>query len=277
MNIKMAERTFVLNCYTDTFYPTLTTLKGDNIIVPAKILEEIQELEDNTIFMFSLKNTTNNNINSITCKALEFSHDPSLSGNVYIPQWMQQTLLLNIGDCITISLITDKLEKGTKITVQPQDSLFLTLENHKSILEKSLMDFNTLTSNTSIIISYNDEDYGIQISSVEPNNKSISIIDTDLEVEFLPPIDYIEFKPNDWPDDEEWPLPPGVFIKEEKLIDPKQYILSDGRNITIKPKQKNIVIPNINNNKNNIILDNSSEKSNNTFVPFSGKGHRLGN
>lgn len=270
MNIKMTGRTFVLNCYTDTFYPTTTVLKGDNIIVPSKILEEIQELEDNTVFMFSLKNNVNNNSNSISCKALEFSHDPSISGNVYIPQWMQQTLLLNVGDCISISLMTERLAKGTKITVQPQDSLFLTLEDHKAILEKSLIDFNTLTANTSIIITHDNEDYGILISNVEPGNESISIIDTDLEVDFLPPIDYIEFKPNDWPDDEEWPLPPGVFIKEEKLIDPKEYVLSDGRVIVIKPKPRNIVI------SNNTNTEKSSDSSGKSFVPFSGKGYRLG-
>ena len=274
MNIKMTSRTFVLNCYTDTFYPNPTVLKGDNIIVPTKILEEIQELEDNNVFIFSVTNTSNNNVSSISCKAVEFSHDPSLSGNVYIPQWMQQTLLLNLGDCVNVSLLTQQLEKGTKITVQPQDSLFLILDNHKEILEKSLKDFNTLTSNTSIIISYDDEDYGIQITDVEPNNGSISIIDTDLEVDFLPPIDYIEFKPSDWPEDESWPLPHGVFIQEERLTDPKQYILSNEKIVTVKPIIKNIVLPSASLIETTNDVPNT--ESNKPFVPFSGKGYRLG-
>ena len=273
-------RTFVLNCYTDMFYPNPIVLKGDNIVVPTSILEEIQEQEHSTHFIFSLKTVSGGSSNPITCKAIEFSHDSTLSGNVYIPQWMQQTLLLSPGDCVSISMVSSELPKGTKVTVQPQDSLFLTLDNHKSVLEQALVDFNTLTTNTSIIISHEGEDYGIQITDVVSSidhaaSKSVSIIDTDLEVEFLPPIDYIEFKPSDWPESEEWPLPVGVFIKEERHINPKEYVLSNGKVVVIRPKRILPVIPNVSLAESND-SDSSDESPKKSFVPFSGKGYRLG-
>jgi hypothetical protein len=86
------------------------------------------------------------------------------------------------------------------------------------------------------------------------------MVDTDVAVEFLPPLDYVEEKPSDWPEAEQWPLGTGVFIKEEIRADPKVYVLSDGRRVSLTPAPAP-----------------APARERGAFVPFSGKGHRLGN
>lgn len=62
-------------------------------------------------------------------------------------------------------------------------------------LEKALRNFSTLTVEDIIQINYNDKIYGIKVLGVKPfyeDHSGISIVETDLEVDFAPPIGYVE-------------------------------------------------------------------------------------
>lgn len=58
-------------------------------------------------------------------------------------------------------------------------------------LEKTLRNFSCLTTGDSIMVAYNNKKYYIDIIQTTPSS-AISIIETDCEVDFAPPLDYKE-------------------------------------------------------------------------------------
>ena len=275
----MTQLKWTLTGYNNAFNPTQTELLGDRVIVPQSILQKINDkgLEPST---FNI--CINGNLSTTICATI-IEFNPAEENNIYMPDWIFENLYLNIGDPVNIELLMKPLQKATKIKVQPHDSMFLTLNDHKMLLEQALTSFNTLTQNSIITLSILTQQYSITILEIFPNDKFVSVIDTDLEVEFLPPIDYVETKPDDWPHDEEWPLPPNVYISEEKQTNPKHYILSNGKIIKIRPPSppkinKIIQQPqNVSENARQNTPPNDKTQNPSTFVPFSGKGYRLGN
>lgn len=65
---------------------------------------------------------------------------------------------------------------------------------HSCSLEKTLRNFSCLTTGDSIMVAYNNKKYYIDIVETKPSN-AISIIETDCEVDFAPPLDYKEPEP----------------------------------------------------------------------------------
>lgn len=58
-----------------------------------------------------------------------------------------------------------------------------------------MRNFSTLTVGDMVQINYNNKIYEIQVLEVRPNHpehSGISIIETDLEVDFAPPVGYVE-------------------------------------------------------------------------------------
>jgi hypothetical protein len=265
----MATNTWTLTCLNAVFNPNGKTLHGDNIIVPQQILEEIQVLE-RTRYQFVIKNATETQM--ICCRVEEFC-----SGNdmhIYMPAWIMHNLYLNDMDEIKLCLLDPEIPPAKKIIVQPHDSIFLTLDNHKSVLENSLKNFSSLTAGTSISVHHDGEEYPLSIVAVEPTHQFVSLIDTDVEVEFLPPLDYVEVKPSDWPDSEQWPLDPDVYIKEEICTTPKEYVLSDGKRIILRPPTP-VPAPAPAPAPTPVPAPDPPQEQNNGFIAFSGKGHRL--
>ncbi|CAN4107452.1 unnamed protein product [Withania somnifera] len=81
---------------------------------------------------------------------------------------MMENLFLQEGDIVTVKNVT--LPKGK----------YTTLRN-----------FSCLIRGDSIMVAYNNKKYYIDIVETEPSN-GISIIETDCEVDFAPPLDYKE-------------------------------------------------------------------------------------
>ena len=276
----MTSTTWKLKTFSSAFNPNQTELFGDKVVLPQKILNDISE-ESLQNFHFIIKSQTDN---EICCTALEYSYDTEHENNIYMPDWMFQNLYLELHDEITLTLLPSSPKKCEKIIVQPHDSIFITLPDHKGLLESNLLNFNVLTNNTTITIDYNSMQYSLTINKIFPENeKYVSLIDTDVEVDFMSPLDYVEQKPDDWPSTEAWPLPNGVTIREEILTTPKKYVLSNNKEIIITPPpppKPNIEFKNSNNMPNKVIpnkVNSDTKESPPKFIPFSGKGHRLGN
>ncbi|MES1906549.1 MAG: hypothetical protein MHPSP_004524, partial [Paramarteilia canceri] len=85
-------------------------------------------------------------------------------------------------------------EKGKMVKLQPVTSNFLDITNPKAVLENSLRNFSCLTIKDRIAIYYNNDVYEMDVLDVKPKNSSgaIKILDVDLNVEFAPPLDYVE-------------------------------------------------------------------------------------
>jgi ubiquitin fusion degradation protein 1 len=58
-------------------------------------------------------------------------------------------------------------------------------------LERSLRGYSCLTTGDTIVVAYNNKKFYIDIVETKPSS-AVSIIETDCEVDFAPPLDYKE-------------------------------------------------------------------------------------
>lgn len=173
------------------------------------------------------------------CGVMEFVAE---EGVVYLPYWMMQNLLLQEGDLVRFK--SASLPKGTYVKLRPQSKDFLDITNPKAVcvaprrgdaaalltprappsLETTLRKYSCLTAGDSILISYNNKRFFIDIQEVRPP-RAVSIIETDCEVDFAPPLDYVE--PQRPPPPAPAPAPPAQLPAEGALRNSVRWVLSD--------------------------------------------------
>jgi len=106
---------------------------------------------------------------------------------------MLQTLSLDPGDLLQIK--STDLPSGTFIKLQPQSPTFLDITDPKAVLENAFRNFSCLTRNDIFTFAYNDTIYSIAVLETKPTtaqNGAIGVLETDLEVDFAPPVGYEE-------------------------------------------------------------------------------------
>ena len=109
---------------------------------------------------------------------------------------MMQTLSLDAGDLLQIK--STDLPSGSFIKLQPQSMAFINaISDPKAVLENVLRNFSALTTSDTFQFLYNNDVFEIGVLEVKPPNPSgaISCVETDLEVDFAPPLDYVEPTP----------------------------------------------------------------------------------
>lgn len=133
-----------------------------------------------------------NNAKQITthCGVLEFSAE---EGRVYMPFWMQQHLQLKPGEIVSVKSAV--VEKGDYVKLRPQQKAFIEISDPKAVLENKLRHFSCLTKGDTIMINYNNTQYLIdvlEVKSIKGNTNVISIVETDVKVDFERPLDMPE-------------------------------------------------------------------------------------
>ncbi|KAJ3680080.1 hypothetical protein LUZ60_016358 [Juncus effusus] len=176
------EQTY--RCYPASFIDKPNLEIGDKVIMPPSALDRLASLHIEYPMLFEIHNDATQRVSH--CGVLEFIAE---EGMIYMPYWMMQNMLLREGDIIRLK--NASLPKGTYVKLQPHTTDFLDISNPKAILETTLRNFSCLTTGDSISISYNNKQYYIDIVETKPSN-AISIIETDCEVDFAPPLDYKE-------------------------------------------------------------------------------------
>lgn len=151
-----------------------------------------EHFESNSPLYFRLTNTAvrDGRQRYVThCGVLEFIAD---EGRMYIPEWMMKSLHCRGGDFVQIQRC--RLEKGNFVKLEPQSVDFLDVWDPRAALENSLKLFHTLTKNDIISIQIGENVFGIKVLEVEPESADggISIHETDLNVDFAPPVGYVE-------------------------------------------------------------------------------------
>ncbi|KAG9067617.1 ubiquitin fusion degradation protein [Linnemannia hyalina] len=159
---------------------------GGKIILPQSALAKLASLHIQYPMLFELSKGSQ----STHAGVLEFIAE---EGRVYLPHWMMKTLVLSEGDLVTVK--SAGLPLGSFVKIQPQSVDFLDISDPKAVLENALRNFSTLTKGDNIEISYNDKIYGILVMEIKPPGVGISIVETDLEVDFAPPVGYQEPTP----------------------------------------------------------------------------------
>lgn len=157
---------------------------GDKILLPPSALETLARLHIDYPMLFNLENEAV--ARHTHCGVLEFS---APEGNCYMPYWMMQNLFLKEGSILRVQNAT--LPKATFVKIRPQSSEFLNISNPRAVLEGSLRKFSCMTVGDTICIQYNDKQYFLDVREVRPA-EAACIIETDCEVDFEAPADYVE-------------------------------------------------------------------------------------
>ncbi|KAK9677785.1 hypothetical protein RND81_11G166800 [Saponaria officinalis] len=171
-------------CYPASFIEKPQIESGDKIIMPPSALDRLASLHIDYPMLFELSNNDANRVSH--CGVLEFIAEEGL---IYMPYWMMENMLLHEGDIVQVKNVT--LPKGKYVKLQPHTKDFLDISNPKAILETTLRNYSCLTTGDSIMVAYNNKKYYIDIVETKPSH-AISIIETDCEVDFAPPLDYVE-------------------------------------------------------------------------------------
>ncbi|KAJ2694260.1 ubiquitin fusion degradation protein [Coemansia sp. RSA 1285] len=160
---------------------------GGKIFMPPSALEDISHLEVVYPLLFKLQNDESDETKRTHCGVLEFTAE---EGRVYLPQWMMETLDLYPGD--TVETINVALLRGSMVKLQPQSVDFLDITDPRAVLENAMRMYSALTVGDIISIDYNDKTYRIAVLETQPSPSAIGVIETDLSVDFAPPIGYVE-------------------------------------------------------------------------------------
>ncbi|CAO2814948.1 unnamed protein product [Amaranthus hypochondriacus] len=171
-------------CYPGSFIDKPQIESGDKIIMPPSALDRLASLHIDYPMLFELRNDDADRVSH--CGVLEFIAE---EGMIYMPYWMMENMLLEEGGIVRVKNVT--LPKGTYVKLQPHTQDFLDISNPKAILETTLRNYSCLTTGDSIMVAYNNKKYYIDIVETRPSH-AISIIETDCEVDFAPPLDYKE-------------------------------------------------------------------------------------
>ncbi|EFN53275.1 hypothetical protein CHLNCDRAFT_136896 [Chlorella variabilis] len=171
-------------CYPVSFLDKPEAERGDKIFLPPSALDRLAQLHIDYPMLFQVENRRDGR--NTHCGVLEFIAD---EGMVYMPYWMMQNLLLQEGDVVQLRSAT--LPKGTFVKLQPHSADFLDITNPRAVLETTLRNFSCLTVGDTIPINYNNRRYFIDIIEAKPSD-AISVIETDCNVDFAPPLDYVE-------------------------------------------------------------------------------------
>merc|ERR1719221_2171082 len=113
--------------------------KGNKIILPSSALDHLARLNISYPMLFEVSNPTA--ARRTHAGVQEFIAE---EGTCYLPHWMMCNLVLQEGDLVRVT--NTSLPKGTFVKLQPLTSDFLDIHNPRAVLENSLRNFATLTS-----------------------------------------------------------------------------------------------------------------------------------
>ncbi|KAF6150331.1 hypothetical protein GIB67_034030 [Kingdonia uniflora] len=180
---------------------------GDKIIMPPSALDRLSTFRIDYPMLFNISNPAAERVSH--CGVMEFTAE---EGAVYLPQWMMENMHLLEGGIVYVK--SSSLKKGTYVKLQPHTKDFLVISNPKVILEIALRNFSCLTVGDTIMVPYNDKKFYIDILDAKPS-REVTIIETDCEVDFAPPLDYVE-RPKPTPS-----IPLGKAATKEEIVEEK--------------------------------------------------------
>tara|TARA_Y100001970_G_C14187677_1_gene833516 strand:+ start:834 stop:1661 length:828 start_codon:yes stop_codon:yes gene_type:complete len=218
---------------------------SNKICLPESILYEIKERDVEFPLFFRVKNKITQY--GSVCGVEEFTSPP---GVCHLPYQIMTDICVEEGTQVELELVIPP--KGDFVKLRFHTSEFANLTNPKIIMEKIMSkDYPVLTCGQTIVLNYTDLNkiYRVDILETKPT-EVIKIIDTNLNVDFAPTLDS---KNNE----------------------------NQEENVVIRPDNVQPIIPST--VYNGPIINNREEllkkykQWSNGFIPFSGRGYRLGN
>jgi ubiquitin fusion degradation protein 1 len=184
---------FVQKVYPLTFYYDYDSVKlkeySNRIILPMYVLDSISKDEriEYPLFFYILKDE----------KRHYFSVEKFLPdvSDFYIPNHIFEQLGIEYGEHQELMIDFKTLVKGTHLVLEPHDKEFLKVPNPKVYLETHLVrSYPCLSQGSVIRIIYGREYIDFNVKETKPSNY-ITTLDTDIEVDFEKPLNYVEPPP----------------------------------------------------------------------------------
>jgi hypothetical protein len=124
-------------------------------------------------------------------KYYEAHEDMTGENGIYVPSRIFDILGIEYGNFISLKFINQDLPKGTKVILQPETDLFLNIEDHQMYFQKHMQEnYTTLSKGETLLFPYFEDKITMIVTDLEPNDV-VSIIDTDLILEFAPSLERI--------------------------------------------------------------------------------------
>jgi ubiquitin fusion degradation protein 1 len=210
---------------------------SNKILLPPNVLHDLmaQELFKEGEIMFFKAINTKIEFGQV-CGVHEFTASPDIC---HLPYHIMEDLALTEGENITIEKVNPP--KGTYVKLRPHKTDFINLPDPKAILEKIMSkDYPVIAQGQTIAINHVELNRVFRIDIVETKPADvISIVNTDLNVDFDEPIDF-----------------------EQSNTEPIDYAQSNTEpSPNTKPSSHKV---------------RQFSKMQNVFAPFSGTGRRLG-
>lgn len=163
---------------------------GGKVFLPPSALDKLTRLHITYPMLFELINGAKEG-KQTHAGVLEFIAE---EGKIYLPYWLMRTLEVEPGDLLQVK--STDLPLGTFIKLQPQSPSFLEISDPKAVLENAFRNFSCLTTGDIFTFAYNDSVYSIAVLETKPEGpkKAICTLETDLSVDFAPPVGYEEPK-----------------------------------------------------------------------------------
>lgn len=159
---------------------------GGKALLPQQVIEDLVNLQIPAPYTFEISHS--NRLYVSHTGVLEFT---ARGEEIVVPEWLYQQLEMD--QCGLVTVTYKQLMPGRSIKLLPHTTDFLEIESPKRELEKCLVNYQVLTCGDEIVCSF--DEYGVMrftVNQIEPDDDAIYIVDTDLIVEFLPPIGYEE-------------------------------------------------------------------------------------
>lgn len=164
---------------------------GNKVLLPPSALHQLSQMNIQYPMMFRIEKVGGRRNTKVShCSVLEFT---APEGKVFLPLSMIHNLSLDTNGNDYVKLTNRALPKGTFARFQPFKSEFIEdIPNHKVVLEKTLRSYACLTKGDIIEIKFLDKCHDLEVVELKPSDV-VSIIETDMSVEFAPPKDGKEF------------------------------------------------------------------------------------
>ncbi|XP_051220894.1 uncharacterized protein [Lolium perenne] len=162
---------------------------GNRVVMPQSALDRLGSVEVEYPLVFKIHNAANPHQASHV-GVQEFVAE---EGFVHVPTHTMARLGLHHHHHDHLVLLTcTSLPKATHLKLRPHTSGFLTVKHPKELLERNFARYSCVTvGDTVTVVADGDARYLLDVVEARPAH-AVSTLETDCEVDFLPPLDYVE-------------------------------------------------------------------------------------
>jgi len=170
-----------LKCFSFSVVGRGNLETGSRLVLPPQVLQRLQRANVPSPMYFEVSDLEGTRLTH--AGVLEFVAEEE---TCYMPNWMLRHLQAEDGHVLRLCL--KQLPKATFARLQPATVALLRIYNPKVMLETGLRDYVALTVGDVFPVPYDGQMYEVEVLEVRPGD-AVSIIDTDVEVEFATPKD----------------------------------------------------------------------------------------